>query len=438
VTPWLAHPKRVRFHLERHGFRDGAPLPLGQGRPAHQPPQLTVKVVDRPLELLAAAVQPAPGCSRRRDELLDAHGTTLRDEAGIGPIAAATLLVEVDDPFRFARESVTDDTGMSAILGRSLRSGLIWTGGVMQDGLSSSELAPPVMEPPMPEVAGVRHRTVVTPRLRMHVAEAGTGAPVVLLHDWPEHWYAWRRLVPLLARRCRLIAPDLRGAGWSVASHAGYRTVEQVDDLIALINTLGLERVVLVGQGRGGWIGFHACLRAPERFTAFVALNSPHPYLRARHLLAHAWRYWYTALLETPYVGRLVVRHVPWFTRLVLRLAGRRSDALSPEEVATYVACVRRAPYAAAAERLYRAVGYREVLPMLAGRGRSTRLVVPTVALAGSRDWLLPPSAHRGFEGHADAMRLDVVEGAGHLLAEERPEVVATAVQEALAVAAAA
>ena len=65
----------------------------------------------------------------------------------------------------------------------------------------------------MPEVPGVAHRYVETGRLRVHIAEAGSGPPVLLLHGWPQHWYAWRKLIPLLAGSYRLICPDLRGLG---------------------------------------------------------------------------------------------------------------------------------------------------------------------------------------------------------------------------------
>lgn len=71
----------------------------------------------------------------------------------------------------------------------------------------SADLSPD--ERPMPEVAGVRHRMIDTGRLRMHVADAGAGTPVVQLHDWPQHWYAWRRLVPLLRGSCRKVLARL-------------------------------------------------------------------------------------------------------------------------------------------------------------------------------------------------------------------------------------
>jgi pimeloyl-ACP methyl ester carboxylesterase len=57
----------------------------------------------------------------------------------------------------------------------------------------------------MPEVAGVAHRYVDTGRLGVHVAEAGSGPPLLLLHGWPQHWCAWRELIPLLAGSWRLI-----------------------------------------------------------------------------------------------------------------------------------------------------------------------------------------------------------------------------------------
>lgn len=75
---------------------------------------------------------------------------------------------------------------------------------------------------PLPHVEGVEHRWVDANGLRMHVAEAGSGTPVLLLHGWPQHWYEWREVMPALAGEARLIAPDWRGAGWSATPAADY------------------------------------------------------------------------------------------------------------------------------------------------------------------------------------------------------------------------
>ena len=74
---------------------------------------------------------------------------------------------------------------------------------------------------PFPEVEGVQHRFIEAGGLRMHVAEAGQGDPLVLLHGWPQHWYEWRHQIPVLSQHYRVICPDLRGLGWSDAPPRG-------------------------------------------------------------------------------------------------------------------------------------------------------------------------------------------------------------------------
>src|SRR6059058_6686702 len=98
-----------------------------------------------------------------------------------------------------------------------------------------------------PAVEGVEvtHRYVDIGGLRMHVAEAGEGEPLVMLHGWPQHWYLWRHQIPELSKRYRVICPDLRGFGWSDAPAGRYEKETLAADLIALLDALGLERVRL-------------------------------------------------------------------------------------------------------------------------------------------------------------------------------------------------
>ena len=96
--------------------------------------------------------------------------------------------------------------------------------------------------PPFPQVPGVMHRFVNIRGVRLHVAEAGSGDPVVLLHSFPQHWYAWRHVVPLLAGQYRLICPDWRGFGWSQAPARGYDTASRAADVLALMDALGIHK----------------------------------------------------------------------------------------------------------------------------------------------------------------------------------------------------
>jgi pimeloyl-ACP methyl ester carboxylesterase len=275
---------------------------------------------------------------------------------------------------------------------------------------------------PFPEVEGVGHGFVETARLRMHIAEAGEGEPVLLLHGWPQHWYAWRKVIPLLGRSHRLICPDLRGFGWTDAPRDGYGTAELVEDLVALLDALELDRVFVVGHELGGRLGFHLSLRTPDRVRSHLALNALHPYWSVRRLAPQAWRQWWTVFAETPLLGRTVLRRTPAFSRMLFRL-GRGAQSVSV--VDEFIAALREPARARAAERVQGQFAYHEIVPTLLGKHRPTRLRVPTLMLNATKDFALAPSELGGYEPYADDLRVELVTDAGHFLHEERPELVA-------------
>ena len=95
-----------------------------------------------------------------------------------------------------------------------------------------------------------RH-TVRVNGIRMHVAEAGKGPPVVLLHGYPETWYAWRNQWPDLARDYHVIMPDLRGYGDSDKPDSGYDKRTMAEDIRQLVAHFGYDRISLIGHDRG-------------------------------------------------------------------------------------------------------------------------------------------------------------------------------------------
>ncbi|MCW2613556.1 MAG: Soluble epoxide hydrolase [Frankiales bacterium] len=274
----------------------------------------------------------------------------------------------------------------------------------------------------LPRVDGVRSRHVLVDGLRVHVAEAGSGPPLVLLHGWPQHWYCWHRVVPLLAPHFRLVMPDLRGHGWTDAPASGYDKEQLATDLLGLLDVLDLPQVGLVGHDWGGWAGFLACLRAPERFSAFLALGIPHPFQRARPAAAlDAWRLAYQAPLSTPLLGRALVRW-PGVVEQVIR-AGSRADLGS--DLRTYGEVLREPARARATVALYRSFLLHEGPRVMAGRYLSQRLTVPTRLVVGAHDPVASGRLLEGFEEHADDMSLEVLPGVGHFVPEEAPQVVA-------------
>ncbi len=288
---------------------------------------------------------------------------------------------------------------------------------------------------PMPSLPGVQHRFIELPGLRVHVPEAGAGPAVLLLHGFPQHWWAWRGVIPRLAERHRVICPDLPGMGWSDVPAEGVSTSELVADLVGLLDALGVDRVDLVGHDVGGVLGYRFCLAHPQRVRRFVALAAPHPYpaVEPRAFL-HVWRLWSMFAVASPVLGpRLLGRgrqRVPrnWFVR---DAGGHEWDE---RDVQRFLAPLRDPARARAASALHRELMVREMNRTVAGRYRGTRLTTPTLALYGAvlvphrRPGSEHPSALGGFEDHADDLTLLHVPDTGYYMVDERPEAVADVV----------
>jgi pimeloyl-ACP methyl ester carboxylesterase len=277
----------------------------------------------------------------------------------------------------------------------------------------------------LPHVDGVQHRTVRARGLDFHLAEAGSGEDVVLcLHGWPQHWYEWRHLMPALADRHRVIALDQRGFGWSEAPKDGYEKEELASDVLAVLDELGLDRVKLVGHDWGGWIGCLLCLRAPSRFERFLALNILPPWTSARAMAPHLWRFWYQWLILSPVVGYRLHRSGKFVPKVLVGASTRR-EVWDPATLHAFSDTFTEPARAMAAVQMYRVFNLREVGGIMRGRYAQERLRVPTKLLFGTDDAALRHELLAGYERHADAMEVELVDGCGHFIADERPELVA-------------
>jgi pimeloyl-ACP methyl ester carboxylesterase len=123
-----------------------------------------------------------------------------------------------------------------------------------------------------------KHHMVETNSIRMHVAEAGNGYPVVFCHGFPELWYSWRhQMRALAAAGFRAIAPDQRGYGETGAPAAieAYTQKLLVDDLVGMLDALEIDKAVIVGHDWGGAVAWNAAMMAPDRFSRVIGVNTP-------------------------------------------------------------------------------------------------------------------------------------------------------------------
>ncbi len=279
---------------------------------------------------------------------------------------------------------------------------------------------------PMPHVDGVSHREVEANGTRFHVAEAGEGPPVLLLHGWPQHWYAWRRVIPLLAPHHRVIAPDLRGFGWSEVRPGDFSKQALADDIVPLLDALELDRVDLIAHDWGAWAGFILALDHPDRFGHYVALNmyAPWPLPPSPGGLVGIWRLWYQAALASPGLGRFLIRRTGFVKRMITTGAVH-PDAWTPEDVESFAAVVRDPDRATVSVDLYRTFLLHELVPYLRGGAAGRRLTVPTLLLHGTKDLAIDAKRLGDWERWADDMHVELRDDSGHFIAEELPELVA-------------
>jgi len=276
----------------------------------------------------------------------------------------------------------------------------------------------------------LEHLTLQLSRLALHVVTAGTGSPVVLLHGWPQTWHEWRKLMPLLAARHRLIVPDLPGLGDSGRPDGSYAKKRLALDLLEMCERLQLDRFHLVGHDWGGPTAFALACASPATVATLTILDVTLPGIGPD--ISQGGRRWHHAFHVTPELPEALVTgrerdYLGWFYR---EFSWRR-DAIAPADVDEYVRCYSRPGALAAGFAYYRA------LPEDQADNRAIlesgfRLPMPVLALGGART----EARGRGQEP-LESMRLmapdvrgGVVPDCGHFMPEEQPELLAARLLE--------
>ena len=180
--------------------------------------------------------------------------------------------------------------------------------------------------------------------VRLHYVEAGDGPLVVLLHGFPEFWYAWRHQIPALADAgYRVVAPDLRGYNTSdkPLRVRDYRPRVLAQDVADLVVALGAGSAAVAGHDWGGGLAWLLAMQHPERIERLVILNAPHPirFLKGLHSPRQLRRSWYMLAFQAPWLPeRLMAARDFQALRRALRQQPTRPGAFTTQDIDRYVA----------------------------------------------------------------------------------------------------
>lgn len=270
--------------------------------------------------------------------------------------------------------------------------------------------------------ATITHHSASVNEVKLHYVTAGAGDPVVLLHGWPQTWFEWRRIIPRLAERYTVIAPDLRGLGDSSKPATGYDKRTVADDVYQLVRQLGFRRVFLVGHDWGGPVAYaYACAHRDDVCRlAILDVAIPGagleriPQASPRGGLWHLSFHGVRDLPEALIAGRERT-YLSYFYRLAYN-----PQAITEEEIDEYVRCYSAPGGLRAGFEYYRAL-FTDVEHNK--QNAKTKLDMPVLALGGELGF--GALTIRSMKALARDVRGEVLERCSHWIAEEQPELLA-------------
>ena len=277
-------------------------------------------------------------------------------------------------------------------------------------------------------LAGFRTHRIQTSGATIHLRTAGSGPPLLLLHGFPQTNVIWHKIAPLLARRFTVVAPDLRGYGFSSKpadgeNHSGYSKRAMVFDQVDVMRSLGFDRFAVVGHDRGGRVAWRLATEQPARVTQAVVLDIIPTYGPVTRDFATAYFHWFFLTQPAPFPEQLIEGAPEAFLRRFLSRPG-----ITPEAAAEYLRALREPGTAHGWCEDYRAGA--TIDEQHEAETRAQRVTCPLLVLWGERS-LVGTSYDplRLWREVATDVRGRALPG-GHNLPEELPEQTLSAILE--------
>ncbi len=275
---------------------------------------------------------------------------------------------------------------------------------------------------------GFEHRFETVGGVRLHYVTGGKpdGDAVVLLAGFPESWFAWRKIMPLLSPEYRIIAPDLPGQGDSDRPLSGYDTQTLATRIHSLLQQLGIGRYALVAHDVGAWVAYPYAALFGDEVRRLVLMDAGIPGITLPEALPtapdRAWRTWHFAFHSLPDLPEMLIggrehAYLDWF----LRRKTANPETFSDADIAEYLRTFVKDGGLRAGLAYYRAA----TLSAQQNRELSARakLQMPVLALGSDQGSIADMASP--LKAFAEDVRGAVVANCGHFLPEEQPAAVA-------------
>lgn len=267
--------------------------------------------------------------------------------------------------------------------------------------------------------------------VRLHAVVGGDGPPLLLVHGWPQNWYAWRMLMPTLARDFKVIAVDQRGMGLSDKPEDGYDPGTQANDMVALMDALGHQRFAVVGTDTGLPIGYALAADHPDRIDRVALAEVPGPpgAVPSPPMFAPGPlndRFWHIPFNRINKLNEQLVqgREKLFFSWEFTIQGGKLPDDL----IDYYVGLLSNPDSLRGSFGFYRAW---DAMMTQNEKRKNTRLAMPVLAIGGAAS--SGDKVGEAMKLLADDVQTAVIPNSGHFVAEEAPDAMLAALTAFLA-----
>jgi pimeloyl-ACP methyl ester carboxylesterase len=278
--------------------------------------------------------------------------------------------------------------------------------------------------------SGLEHHTAALEGIKQHYVMAGRGPAVLLLHGWPQTWYEWRHVIGLLADDFTVVAPDLRGFGYSAKPASGYDAATVAGDLSALVTHLGLHDVTVVGHDWGAVFGYAYAAAAPDQVAALGIVEMALPGVgvmeQAMTPQPDGNFLWHMGFQSVPDLPEMLIEgkerpYLRWF----FEHFAYDPSAITDADLDEYVAAITQVGALRAGLAVYQ--DFFTSADQIATHAK-TPLTIPVRAYGGEA--CLAALSLMSAQAVAPKAEGGVIDRCGHWAAEERPDFVADMIRE--------